>query len=89
MGFNFDSFLKGLMCQKEAVPRIHWPAGPNASALQNKTKLEQPQGPFKRKKKKNIYIYISPSSIISIDRKGLIASTDGWKTKPLWCPTGM
>ena len=74
MGFNFDSFLKGLMCQKDAVPRIHWPAGPNASALQNKTKLEQPQGPPLKKKK--IYIY---PSIISIDRKGLIATADGWK----------
>lgn len=46
MGFNFDSFHKGLMCQKDAVSKIYWAAAPSASALQNKTKLKQPHGPF-------------------------------------------
>ena len=65
MGFNFDSFHKGLMCQNDVVPRIHWPAAPSASALQNNKKLKQPQGPF-----------LYPSSIISIDRKGLLQQMD-------------
>lgn len=63
MGFNFDLFHKGLMCQKDAVPRIHWPAAPSASALQNKTKLKH--GPF-----------LYPSFLISIDRKGLQQQMD-------------
>lgn len=65
MGFNFDSFRKGLMCQNDVVPRIHWPAAPSVSALHNKTKLKQPQDPF-----------LYPSSIISIDRKGLLQQMD-------------
>lgn len=60
MGFNSDSSRKGLMCQKDAVTGIHWPAALSASALQNKTELKQPQDPF---------LY---PSIISIDRKGLL-----------------
>lgn len=64
MGFNFDSFHKGLMCQKDAVSRIHWPAAPSASALQNKTKIKQPQGLF--------FFY----PIISIDRKRLLQQMD-------------
>lgn len=65
MGLNFDSSRKGLMCQKDAVPRIHWPPALSASALQNKTKLKQPHDPF-----------LYPSSIISIDRKGLPQQMD-------------
>lgn len=65
MGFNFDSSCKGLMCQKDAVPRIHWPAALSASALQNKTKLKQPHDPFSY-----------PSSFISIDGKGMPQQMD-------------
>lgn len=66
MGFNFNSFHKGLMCQKDAVFRIHWPAAPSASALQNKTKLKQPPGLFSF-----LFFFLIYPSIISIDRKGL------------------
>lgn len=65
MGFNFDSFHKGLMCHKDGFSRIYWPAAPSASALQNKTKLKQSRGPF-----------FKYPSIISIDRKGLLQQMD-------------
>lgn len=49
------------MCQKDSLPRIHWPAARSLSAFQNNTKLKSPH---------NLFIFIFNSSpIFHIDRR--------------------